>query len=145
MFTTFPSGARVWVPPVARLLIDSFELRPAEVVPAPGGERAVHGELCDALWVGGATGVDDGHGFTERVLGLVGWPPNPRYGDWPHVVEWIRVHDPADDPPESGRRFVAIRLTWVEGVVHLAFYGNALDAREEAWPGRDTAAERRNA
>ena len=145
MFTTFPSGSRVWVPPTAQLIIDTFGLRPAEVVPAPDGERAVHGELCDALWLGSATGVDDGYDFTERVLALVGWPPSPRYGDWPHVVEWIRVHDPAGDPSESGRLFIALRLTWVEGAVHLAFYGTALDARKEAWPNPDSSDEMRTA
>jgi hypothetical protein len=134
MFVTMPSGSRVWVPPVAHQLIDAFGLQPTEVTPAPAGERPTHGPRCHALWMGLASGIDDGYGAIERVAKVVGWGPDPRYGDWPCVVEWIKIHDPKDDPDESGRHFLALRLTYIEGGLYLALYGSVAEAKAEAWP-----------
>jgi hypothetical protein len=122
-----------FVPPPAQAIIERFGLvEQANPNPAARpGERAVH-TAAARLWVGPAAGVGDGYGWMQEIAPL-GWRPNTTFGDWPAVVECLRVHDPKDDPAESGRWFVYLRLTYLEGGVYLAFYSASRAARDDAW------------
>ena len=121
------------IPPAARQIIDRFRLtEQTDPNPTPrDGERATH-RAATRLWTGTALGVDDGDAWMQLVTAL-GWRPNPSYGDWPAVVECFGVHDPKDDPDESGRWFVHMRLTYLERSLYLAFYLTARAARNDAW------------
>jgi hypothetical protein len=122
-----------FVPPAVRQLIDRFELVDSDQpnpTPQPG-ERAIHRQAT-RLWTGGALGCDDGHDCIVVVAELVGWKPNPNYGDWPLVVEWLNVHDPKDDPDSSGRFFRYYRLTYLDRAVYLAEYAHDQTARSDA-------------
>lgn len=121
------------IPPAARQIIDRFGLtEQADPNRASGaGERPIH-RAALRVWTGTATGVDDGYAWGDLATAL-GWRPNPDYGDWPAVVESIRVHDPKDDPDQSGRWFVHMRLTYLERSLYLAFYLTARAARDDAW------------
>jgi hypothetical protein len=124
-----------FVPEPVQRLLDRFELaeQPDPNPPPRRGERGTHRQAA-RLWIGTALGCDDGHDFMTVVVELVGWKPNPNYGDWPLVVEWLKVHDPKTDPDESGRFFRYYRLTYLERSVYLAEYRSWQAARQDAWP-----------
>lgn len=126
-----------YIPPLAQKIIDKFELRPTDVTPPKEGERATHGELTLRLFTGTAHGIDDGYDFAEIVANEFRLKPNANYGSWPIVMEWFKVHDPVDDPDETGRWFVTIRLTYLERSLYLALYPSIESARSEAWPMED--------
>lgn len=120
-----------FVPPLAQRLIDRFELTETatdETVSGTHTGRAVR------LWTGTAWGVDDGYDFAEVVANEFSWRPNPNFGDWPMLMEWFRVHDPKDDPDESGRLFYWIRLTYIEKGLYVALYTSKADAAADARP-----------
>lgn len=128
-----------WTPPRMQDLIRQLDLtEQADPNPTPrAGERPIH-TTAVRLWTGGRTFadgayIDDGYSFIEQIVTRFGWKPNPHYGDWPMVVEFLRVHDPKDDPDESGRFFRWYRLTYVEGGVYLAEYHEIDAARKDAW------------
>jgi hypothetical protein len=126
-----------FIPPAAQQIIDRFGLTPQ---PQPNatprqGERATH-TTATRLWTGPAVGIDDGYAWIEAVTPL-GWRPSSGYGAWPEVVECFRVHDPKDDPDQSGRWFVHMRLTYLERGLYLAFYITARAARDDAWKSPD--------
>jgi hypothetical protein len=122
-----------FVPPLAQALISRFQLAEREVanpLPRPG-ERTVHRQAI-RLWTGTALGCDDGYDFITAVDQLGGWRTDPGFGDWPQVVEYLRVHDPKEDPEGSGRFFRYYRLTYLERSVYLAEYAHLHSARQDA-------------
>jgi hypothetical protein len=142
-----------FVPPLAQRLIERFELaevpnslegrvlslgadafRPGFLSTMPGTNRPAHTSTAVRLWTGPAQEVDDGYDFAEVMVTEFGWPPNPDFGDWPMVMEWFRVHDPKDDPDESGRLFYWIRLTYIEKGLYVALYTSKADAAADARP-----------
>ncbi len=126
-----------FIPPAAQAIINRFELvEQPQPNPQPHqGERATH-TAATRLWTGSARGVDDGCEWMEHVAEF-GWRVDPHYGDWPLVVECLRVHDPRDDAPQTGRLFRYMRLTYLEGSVYLALYDSYRAARDDAWPAPD--------
>ena len=122
-----------FVPPAAQAVIDRFELaeQPDPTPPPRGGRRALH-TTATRLWAGTAIGVDGVDGWLEEVVHH-GWRPDPNHGDRPLLAECLRVHDPKRDPVETGRWFLYLRLTYLEGDVYLAFYPSLRAARADAW------------
>lgn len=119
-----------FVPPLAQRLIDRFEL--TETAVTDETVSGTHTGRAVRLWAGTAWGVDDGYDFAEHVVNEFSWRPNPNYGDWPMLIEWFRVHDPKDDPDETGRLFYWIRLTYIEKGLYVALYTSKADAAADA-------------
>jgi hypothetical protein len=139
-----------YVPPAVQRLIAGLELT-EQTDPNPTtrpGERPLH-QRALRRWTGGrATTVrylDDGYDLIEVAGELAGWRPSPRFGDWPMVVEFLKVHDPKDDdrwygdpaPTPAGSYFRYYRLTYLEGATYLAEYPSLADAKVDAWPNPD--------
>jgi hypothetical protein len=123
-----------FVPELVQRLLDRFRLVESDQPnPTPrAGERGTHRQAV-RRWTGTALGCDDGYDWMT-VIAALGWTPNPNFGDWPCVVECLKVHDPKDDPDESGRFFRYYRLTYLERSVHLAEYAHYQTAKQDAWP-----------
>ncbi len=122
-----------FVPPLTQRLVDRFGLSPVDVVPPAAGEAAMHSpERAHRLWLGPAA-LDDGYDFIEVLVEEFGLRPDPRFDEWPAVVEAFRVHDPKDDPPdEADRLFQFVRVTFADGVVYVALYTTKGDAEADA-------------
>ncbi len=124
-----------FVPPLVRRLVDRFGLSP--VAATPPGEQGLHdpGRTL-GVWRGPA-GLVDGYSFIEVLVEEFGLRPDPRYGEWPLVIEAFRVHDPKDNPPdEPDGFFQCVRVTYDEGVVCVALYWTKADAVADAGGGR---------
>ena len=127
------TAAVSFVPPLAQQLVERFGLSTASVGPTPAGQRSLHsGDRLLRLWSGPA-GLDDGHAFIEVLVNEVGLRPDPRFGDWPVVVEAFRVHDPKDNPAhEPDRLFQFVRVTYADGAIYVALYATKADAKADA-------------
>lgn len=111
-----------FVPPLAAQLVERFELVEIPILPPPANRRLTHAQAI-MLW-GGTS--DEGPNFASLIYELYHWKPTgwKPTGHWaPNFLEWYRVHDPKDDPDESGRYFYFIRLTYLDGDVYVALYG----------------------
>ena len=127
-----------FVPPLAAQLIDRFEMRLTTIAPPPANGRPTHTDRATRLWTATAWGFGDGYALAETMTTEFSWPPNPNYGDWPTVMEFFRVHDPKDNPPEEpDRLFQFIRLTYIERGLYVALYPTKADAVADAWRSPD--------
>ena len=127
------TAAVSFVPPLAQQLVERFGLSTAAASPTPAGQPSLHsGDRLLRLWSGPA-GLDDGHAFIEVLVDEFGLQPDPRFGDWPVVVEAFRVHDPKDNPPhEPDRLFQFVRVTYADGAIYVALYTTKADAKADA-------------
>jgi hypothetical protein len=127
------TAAASFVPPLAQRLVERFGLSTASVGPTPAAHRSLHsGDRLLRLWSGPA-GLDDGHAFIEVLVNEFGLRPDPRFGDWPVVVEAFRVHDPKDNPPhEPDRLFQFVRVTYADGAIYVALYTTKAHAKADA-------------
>lgn len=108
-----------YVPPLVTQLINRFTLVELPILPPPANRRLTHAQAI-ILWGGS---WDEDSDFASVIYERHHWKPADQGAHAPSQLEWYRVHDPKDDPDESGRYFYFIRLTYLDGDVYVALYG----------------------